>query len=41
MAKKPKKGLGLHKFIATGGKPKDYSGANKNFGTTKENSSKK
>ncbi len=26
MAKKTKKGLGLHKFIATGGKPKDYKG---------------
>ncbi len=25
--KKPKKGLGLHKFIATGGKPANYKGA--------------
>lgn len=24
---KPKQGEGLHKFIATGGKPKDYKGS--------------
>jgi hypothetical protein len=24
---KPKQGMKLHKFIATGGKPKDYKGA--------------
>jgi hypothetical protein len=23
---KPKQGMGLHKFVATGGKPKDYKG---------------
>lgn len=26
---KPKKGMGLHKFIATGGKPSQYKGATK------------
>ncbi len=25
---KPKKGMHLHKFIATGGKPKDYNKVN-------------
>lgn len=25
---KPKKGMKLHKFIATGGKPKDYNKVN-------------
>lgn len=25
----PKKGMTLHKFIATGGKPKDYNSTNK------------
>lgn len=27
---KPKQGMSLHKFIATGGKPKDYKGATDN-----------
>jgi len=27
---KPKQGMKLHKFIALGGKPKDYKGAIKN-----------
>ncbi len=27
MKSKPKKGMSLHKFIATGGKPKDFKGA--------------
>lgn len=29
MAKKNKKGMRLHKWIATGGKPADYEKANK------------
>lgn len=36
-----KQGMKLHKFIATGGKPKDFRGANRDFGTTAQNSSKK
>lgn len=27
---KPKQGMGLHHFVALGGKPKDYKGAQKN-----------
>lgn len=27
---KPKAGMALHKFIATGGKPKNFKGATKN-----------
>jgi hypothetical protein len=30
MAEKSKQKIRLHKFIATGGKPKDYKGAVKN-----------
>ena len=35
---KPKKGMSLHKFIATGGKPKDYNNTN---GTSKLRASSK
>ena len=28
MKSKPKKGMSLHKFVATGGKPKDYNSVN-------------
>jgi len=38
---KPKQGMSLHKWIATGGKPSERKNANRDFGTTKENSSKK
>lgn len=27
MKAKPKKGMSLHKFVATGGKPKNFKGA--------------
>lgn len=30
MKSTPKKGAGLHKFVATGGKPANYKGATKN-----------
>jgi hypothetical protein len=30
MKAKPKKGMKLHKFIATGGKPKNFQGAASN-----------
>jgi len=38
MNSKPTKGMTLHKFIATGGKPKDYNKAN---GTEKLRASSK
>lgn len=38
---KPKQGMSLHKYIATGGDIKKFDGANHNWGTTKDNSKKK
>lgn len=36
MKAKPKKGMKLHKWIATGGKPKDFKGALDNAVANKE-----
>lgn len=38
MKSKPKKGMGLHKFIATGGKPKNFQGASSNAVANKKKS---
>lgn len=35
MKAKPKAGMTLHKFIAVGGKPKDYNKVNKKAGKKK------
>lgn len=37
---KPKKGMSLHKFIATGGKPKDFKGALENAVANKKKKGK-
>lgn len=39
--KKNKKGMSLHKWVATGGNPKEFDNANHDWNTTAENKPKK